>query len=222
MLRLLFCWLTNRQPKAITTASAPEAARWKPARAERKGRGQKDRDRYAEIAAALKADAGVTEHIAHKKMSGRASLATGHNLAPAGVTRQQLYVVAHECAHIALHSAPKRRRRPRHIEEHEAESYAHRALTAHGLEVPVASTHWALGYVGQCIEEDRAKGIPICPMAEAFASGRRSPYASLPAVDAHRRRKTSAPATIGCATCRYRASSCQAKSDRSLPATGQL
>jgi hypothetical protein len=137
-------------------------------------------------------------------MSGRASLATGHILAPEGVTRQQLYVVAHECAHIALHSDPKRRRRPRHIEEHEAESYAHRALTARGIEVPGASTHWARGYVAQCIEVDRANGIPICPMAEAFASGRRSPYASLPAVDAHRRRKPSAPATIGCATCRYR------------------
>jgi hypothetical protein len=61
----------------------------------------------------------------------------------------------------------KSRRKPRHVEEHEAESYAHRALAAHGLEVPDASTHGARAYVGQCVEEDRAKGIPICPLAEA-------------------------------------------------------
>jgi hypothetical protein len=101
----------------------------------------------------------------------------------------QLYVLlAHECGHIALHSALKSRRKPRHVEEHEAESYAHRAFAAHGLEVPEASTYGARCYVAECIEEDRAKDIPICPLAEAFAMGRRSPYASLPSVDAFRRR----------------------------------
>jgi hypothetical protein len=46
----------------------------------------------------------------------------------------------------------------RHIKEHEADSYAHRTLTAHGLEVPEASTYGARWYVAQCIEEDRARG----------------------------------------------------------------
>jgi tetratricopeptide (TPR) repeat protein len=62
----------------------------------------------------------------------------------------------------------------RHITEHEAESYAHRALTAHGLEVPEESTYGARWYVAHWIEEDRARGISICPMAEAFAMGTRS------------------------------------------------
>jgi hypothetical protein len=90
-------------------------------------------------------------------MRGRASLTTGAIFAPAG------YVLAHECGHIALHSARKSRRKPRHVEEHEAESYAHRALAAHGLEVPEVSTYGARAYVGQCIEEDRARGVLICP-----------------------------------------------------------
>jgi hypothetical protein len=59
-------------------------------------------------------------------------------------------------------------------------------------------------YVAQCIEEDRAKGISICPMAQEFAAGRRSPYASLPAVDSQRRQKVSVYGTVGCATCRNR------------------
>src|SRR5262245_2100464 len=101
MLRLLFCWLTNRQPQVIAAGPVPETERRKLAGAERKARGQKARDRYAEIAAALKAEAGVREHTEHNKLSGRAYLATGHSLAPAGVTRRQLYVVAHECAHFA-------------------------------------------------------------------------------------------------------------------------
>ena len=33
--------------------------------------------------------------------------------------------------------------------------------------------------------KDRAPGIPVCPMAEAFASGRRAPDQPLPAVDGH-------------------------------------
>jgi hypothetical protein len=41
--------------------------------------------------------------------------------------------------------------------------YAHRALAAHRLEVPEVSTYGARCYVGQCIKEDRARGIPICP-----------------------------------------------------------
>jgi hypothetical protein len=126
-------------------------------------------------------------------MTGRASLATGAIFAPAETTRRQLYVLAHECGHIALHSALKSRRKPRHVEEHEAESYAHRALAAHGFEVPDVSTFGARCYVGECIEEDRANGIPICPLAEAFAMGQRSPYASLPSVDAFQRPKESGP-----------------------------
>jgi NAD(P)-dependent dehydrogenase (short-subunit alcohol dehydrogenase family) len=40
-------------------------------------------------------------------------------------------------------------------------------------------------------------------LAEAFAMERRSPYASLPSVDAQRRRQASGPETIGWGTCRF-------------------
>ena len=60
-------------------------------------------------------------------------------------------------------------------------------------------------YLAECIDEDRALGIPICPMADEFATGGRLQHASLPAVDAHRRRKASEYGTVGCATCRHRA-----------------
>jgi hypothetical protein len=153
------------------TEPATDTALPRPAIADRNARGEKVRKRYIQIAAALKAEAGITQHTAHKKMTGHASLATGVILAPAGTTRRQLYVLAHECSHIALHSALKSRRKPRHVEEHEAESYAHRALAAHGLEVPEVSTYGARGYVAECIEDDRARGIPICPLAEAFGMG---------------------------------------------------
>jgi hypothetical protein len=66
-------------------------------------REQKARDRYVEIATALKAEAGVRQHTEHKKMSGHAWMDTGHILAPTGTTRRQLYILAHECGHIAPH-----------------------------------------------------------------------------------------------------------------------
>jgi hypothetical protein len=76
-------------------------------------------------------------------------------------------------------------------------------LAAHRLEVPEVSTYGARAYVGQSIEEDRARGIPICPLAEAFAMGSRSAYASLPSVDAFRRRKESGSERQMCAKCRH-------------------
>jgi hypothetical protein len=38
--------------------------------------------------------------------------------APKGRTRKQLYILAHECGHVALNH---NRSKPRHVEEHEAE-----------------------------------------------------------------------------------------------------
>jgi len=187
----------------------------------------KARDHYLMVAAALKAEAGVREHIQHKKISGMAWFSAGRILAPAGITRRQLYVLAHECGHIVLHSAQDAWTKPNHIKEHEAETYAHRAFKAYGLAVPEKSAWWARAYVAQCIREDRAKGASICSMAEAFAAGTRSPYDPLPAldgnpylsatvlglqpafvkplVDSEETAMTSNPdnVPIGCGTCRY-------------------
>jgi hypothetical protein len=65
--------------------------------------------------------------------------------------------------------------------------------------LPEVSTYGACAYVCQCIEEDR----DTARWPEAFAMGSRSPYASLPSVDAFRRRKASGPETKTCATCRH-------------------
>jgi hypothetical protein len=107
--------------RSLSSATGPatETALRRPATAESNARGEKARERYIQVAATLKTEAGITQHTAHKKMTGQASLVIGAIFAPAGTTRRQLYVLAHECGHIALHSRLKSRRKPRHVEEHE-------------------------------------------------------------------------------------------------------
>jgi hypothetical protein len=143
------------------------------------------RDRYQLIAEAMKREAGVRRHYKHKSISGLAWSDSRKILAPDGVTRRQLYVLAHECAHIVLHSSALTWSKPGHVKEHEAETYAHRAFARYGLEVPEKSAQWARAYVGQWIMRDRKAGIPICQMAESFASGLRAPNEPMPAVDGH-------------------------------------
>jgi Ni/Co efflux regulator RcnB len=141
------------------------------------------RERYQLIAEALKREAGVRQHYTQKEISGLAWLQERKILAPNGITRRQLYVLAHECGHIVLHSHSSAWSKPGHVKEHEAETYAHRAFERYGLEVPDKSARWARAYVGQWIMKDRAEGISICAMAEAFANGTRAPSDPLPAVD---------------------------------------
>jgi hypothetical protein len=90
----------------IATEPVAKTALRTPAAAERKARGQKARDRYIEIAAALKAEAGVTQHTEHNKTNGLAWIGHRSHPRPAGTTRRQLYILAHECGHIGLHSTP--------------------------------------------------------------------------------------------------------------------
>lgn len=104
-------------------------------------------------------------------------------LAPEGVTRRQLYVLAHECGHIVLHSSREGQAKPGHVKEHEAETYAHRAFARYGIEVPAKSAQWARAYVGQWIMKDKAAGLDICPQAALFALGQRSPHDPLPSIE---------------------------------------
>ena len=143
------------------------------------------KQRYQLIAEALKREAGVRRHYTHRSISGLAWIGSGKILAPDGITRRQLYVLAHECGHLVLHSSAATWNKPGHVKEHEAETYAHRAFERYGMEVPEKSSQWARAYVEQWIMKDRAAGIPVCPMAEAFAAGRRAPEEPLPAVDGH-------------------------------------
>lgn len=141
------------------------------------------RDRYLVIAEALKAEAGIKRHHTHKVIGGLAWSGTGRILAPVGVTRRQLYVLAHECGHNILHGTPSGLAKPAHVKEHEAETYAHRAFARYGLEVPEQSARWARAYVGLWIMKDRAAGVPICPMAADWAAGKRGSHEPLPPVD---------------------------------------
>ena len=125
----------------------------------------------------------MTRHYEHNELSGLAWSSEGHVLAPTGVTRRQLYVLAHECGHIVLHSSPAGQARPGHVKEFEAEVYAHRAFLRYGLKVPSKSSLWARAYVGLWVEKDRVAGKPICHEAIAFASGSRSPHEPLASVD---------------------------------------
>jgi hypothetical protein len=93
MFRQFFRCLINA-PKVIVTEPVTKTTLRRPATAERNARGEKARERYIEIAAALKAEAGITLHTAHKKMNVQAWMDTGHILAPAGTTRRQLYILA--------------------------------------------------------------------------------------------------------------------------------
>jgi hypothetical protein len=81
----------------------------------------------------------------------------------------------------------------RHVEEHEAESYAHRALAAHGFEVPEVSTYGTTLLRWGVHQRRPRQMYPDLPVGQAFALGRRSPYASLPSVDAFRCPKESGP-----------------------------
>ena len=122
--------------------------------------------RFLAIAAALKAEAGVKEHKIRKSLTGGAWVKTGVIEAPEGRTRKQLYVLAHECAHVALkhtHSQPS------HVKELEAERWAHAALRRHGVAVPRAMTKRAKRYVASKVRSAIRRG------AKTIDSSARSP-----------------------------------------------
>jgi hypothetical protein len=124
-------------------------------------------ERFLAVADVLKAEAGVTEHIVRASLTGRA-LPSGKIKAPEGRSRKQLYILAHECAHIALRHSEART--PRHVQEMEAEKWAHAALRRHGVAVPRAMTELAKRYVQWKIEQAKRRGAKrIDKEAAAFA-----------------------------------------------------
>lgn len=129
--------------------------------------------RFIEIAAKIKAEASVQQHIVRRSLSGRAWLNEGRIEAPEGRTRKQLYILAHECAHIAMHGYGKGKNTPKHVRELEAEKWAHEALRRHGVPVPRAMTKRAKEYVGRKINQATRRGAKkIDPAARAFAKSR--------------------------------------------------
>jgi len=92
-----------------------------------------------------------------------------HIEAPKPVTRKALYIWLHECAHAQLHR--NNGKVPRHVEEYEAEMWAHARMREHGIPVPHEMTLRAKRYVARKIRQaERAGAKTIDPRARKFAS----------------------------------------------------
>ncbi len=88
---------------------------------------------------------------------------------PRPVTRKALYIFLHECAHAHLgHS--HNGKAPRHVEEMEAEKWAHEKMRENGIAVPRQMTKRAKNYVARKIKQAMARGAKrIDPEARRFA-----------------------------------------------------
>ena len=105
-----------------------------------------------------------------KALTGQCVIKDKHIDAPRPVTRKALYIWLHECAHAHLHID---RRKKRHVEEMEAEMWAHAVMREHGIAVPREVTLRAKRYVGRKIDQAIARGAKrIEAKARAFAKGR--------------------------------------------------
>jgi hypothetical protein len=106
-----------------------------------------------------------------KNLSGRAFMDSRRIEAPKPVTRKSLYIWLHECAHATLHVGSRKKR---HVEEHEAEVWAHAKMREHGIPVPKAMTQRAQRYVARMIRKAMVSGAKsIDPKAAAFAKRRK-------------------------------------------------
>ena len=117
-----------------------------------------------------------------KTLSGRAYSAA-EIAAPRPVTRRALAIFLHECAHVALGhvkadnaaqfaptlphggpgpvqaaSMPRIRRKPRHVEEYEAEQWAFARMRESGIPIPRKSLRRAKSYVAYKIRQARRRG----------------------------------------------------------------
>lgn len=124
--------------------------------------------RFLEVAEAIKAEAGVSTHEVRKSLSGRAWSKDRRIQAPEGKTRKQLYILAHECGHVALGHGESRK--PKHRREYEAEQYAHEALRKHGISVPRSMTDRAKEYVRRkCRQAEKRGAKNLCAEAVAWS-----------------------------------------------------
>jgi hypothetical protein len=89
------------------------------------------KERYLEIAEAIKAEAGVRLHSVCDTLSSRCWAGVRVIEAPEG-TRRQLYVLAKACARVALHSAGKEMNVPKDVLDLEIAQWAQEALSRHG------------------------------------------------------------------------------------------
>jgi hypothetical protein len=103
----------------------------------------------------------------HKSLSGWCFFAEKKIQAPRPVTRKALYIFLHECAHAHLHQDAIRER---HVEELEAERWAHERMREHGIAVPRSQTERAKQNVARQIGRDVADGATrIDPQVRRWA-----------------------------------------------------
>ena len=145
--------------------------------AEIQARIEANRLKRLNIAEAMKAEAGVTEHrVWDESRGGLAWIDHGMIQSPEGRKITQLYIVAHECGHIFLHSiGTPGYRLPSHVKELEAESYAHQCFIEHGMRMPKRISDWGRTYVGSWIDKDRAAGVRIDPRAGGLRQRKTEP-----------------------------------------------
>lgn len=96
--------------------------------------------------------------IIRKNLTGRATYHRGEMSAPRPFTRKSLYIFLHECAHFVLHDVAFSSRKPRHVEEMEAEKWAHEKMREAGIPVPRAMTRRAKAYVARKIHQAERRG----------------------------------------------------------------
>lgn len=157
----------------------------------------KERMRQLCIQAALtNTPAAVRVVRIRKTLSGRA-YSTAEIAVPRPVTRRALHIFLHECAHVALghvkaaktpefgptlpHSGsglvqaasePRSRRKPRHVEEFEAEQWAFARMREAGIPISRKSLTRAKNYVAYKIRQARRRGAKaIDHEAQQWAEG---------------------------------------------------
>jgi len=89
-------------------------------------------------------------------------------VAPRPHSGKSLYIFLHECGHAHLHDAS--RCKPRHVEELEAEQWAHQKMREASVPVPRAMTQGAKHYAARMIGKALLRGAKhIDPEARRFA-----------------------------------------------------
>lgn len=89
--------------------------------------------------------------------------------APRPVTRKSLYIFLHECGH--AYYKHQERKEPRHVQEYQAEQFAHDKMREEGIAVPRSMTERAKQYVRRKIAQAEKRGAKhIDPEARRWAA----------------------------------------------------
>lgn len=93
--------------------------------------------------------------VYRKSLSGSTCQEAKTIHAPKPTTRKSLYIYLHECAHVVLNHNG---RKPRHVEEMEAEKWAQETMRREGIPVPRSMTRSGKMYVARKIDQALRRG----------------------------------------------------------------